>query len=247
MLPFTYGDYQALLEVLKEQEYTIADYHNWDNTSRCVILRHDIDTDLAKAVRFAELEAQVGVRSTYFVLLRTDFYNPASRQSLERLHRIQNLGHEIGLHFDEKAYPVGTPEETVARILNERDILASILGTPVTTVSMHRPSRETLEADLKIPGMVNSYGKTFFHDFKYLSDSRRRWREPVEEMIKSGDYDRLHILTHAFWYHEKDESIETTVGRFVRSANRERYGQMMENITDLPSILKEDELFDENL
>lgn len=247
MLPFTYGDYQALLDDLKEQKYTIASYHNWDNTPRCVILRHDIDTDLAQAVRFAELETEAGVRSTYFVLLRTDFYNPASSKSLEKIHRIQDLGHEIGLHFDEKAYPVSTPGETVAHILNERDILAAILGTPVTTVSMHRPSKETLEADLKIPGMVNSYGKTFFHDFKYLSDSRRRWREPVEEIIQTGEYDRLHILTHAFWYHEKDEPIETTVGRFIGSANRERYGQMMENITDLPSILKEDEFFNENL
>ena len=51
--------------------------------------------------------------------------------------------------------------------------------------------------------MINSYGQTFFHDFKYLSDSRRRWREPVEEIIRSGTYDRLHILTHAFWYHKQ--------------------------------------------
>lgn len=185
--------------------------------------------------------------STYFVLLTSDFYNVASKGSLEKLRIIQSMGHELGLHFDEKAYPEGTPEETVARILHEREILSSVLETAVTAVSMHRPSKATLEADLKIPSMVNSYGQTFFRDFKYLSDSRRRWREPVEEIIQSGEYDRLHILTHAFWYHEKDESIEATVGRFVRSANRERYRQMMENITDLPSILKEDELFHENL
>lgn len=105
---------------------------------------------------------------------------------------------------------------------------------------MHRPSRETLEADYDIPGIVNSYGKTFFHDFKYLSDSRRRWREPVEDIIRSGEHDRLHILTHAFWYHEEEEDISQTVGEFIRSANRERYAQMMENITDLPSILREE-------
>lgn len=139
-----------------------------------MILRHDIDTDLAQAVRFAELEAERGVRSTYFVLLRTDFYNPASRESLQQLHRIQSLGHEIGLHFDEKAYPDGTPEETVQRILKERGVLSALLETEVSTVSMHRPSRATLDADLQIPGIVNSYGRTFFRDFKYLSDSRRR-------------------------------------------------------------------------
>ena len=201
-MEFTYTAYKKIIKFLRQNGYQITNYHNFGNTDRCVILRHDIDNDLGQAVRLAEVEARDKVQSTYFVLLRTDFYNPASRQSLEQLRRIQSLGHEIGLHFDEKAYPEGTTEETVVRILYERDILTSILGTPVTSVSMHRPSKVTLEADLKIPGMVNSYGKTFFYDFKYLSDSRHRWREPVEEIIQSGEYNRLHILTHAFWYHE---------------------------------------------
>lgn len=107
---------------------------------------------------------------------------------------------------------------------------------------MHRPSKSTLEADYAIPGIVNSYGKTFFHDFKYLSDSRRRWREPVEDIIRAGEYDRLHILTHAFWYHEEEEEISRTVGDFIRSANRERWRQMAENITDLPAIMREEDV-----
>ena len=63
---------------------------------------------------------------------------------------------------------------------------------------MHRPSRWVLEADLKIPGMVNSYGKEFFQDFKYVSDSRMRWREDVMKYAIEKAYPRLHILTHAF-------------------------------------------------
>lgn len=241
-MDFSYAAYVRLLSLLREHAYETVDYHDYEGHPHCVILRHDIDTDLAQAVRFAELEAQEGVRSTYFVLLRTDFYNPASSGSLEQLHRIQALGHEIGLHFDEKAYPAGTPEETVQRILKEREVLSALLETAVSTVSMHRPSQATLDADLQIPGMVNSYGRTFFRDFKYLSDSRRRWREPVEEIIRSGTYDRLHILTHAFWYHQQEETLRESVERFITSANKERYRQLRENITDLESILREDEV-----
>lgn len=241
-MDFSYTGYVRLLSLLRELAYETVDYHDYEGHPRCVILRHDIDTDLAQAVRFAELEAEAGVRSTYFVLLRTDFYNPASSGSLEQLHRIQALGHEIGLHFDEKAYPDGTPEETVQRILKEREVLSALLETEVSTVSMHRPSRTTLDADLQIPGMVNSYGRTFFHDFKYLSDSRRRWREPVEEIIQSGTYDRLHILTHAFWYHQQEQTLRESVEGFITSANKERYRQLRENITDLESILREDEV-----
>lgn len=242
-MEFTYRAYADLLALLKAGGYACCDYHDYENASRCVILRHDIDTSLAQAVRLAELEAEAGVKSTYFVLLRTEFYNPASRRSQDALHRIQTLGHEIGLHFDEAAYGRElTGEETAQNIIKECGLLSVLLETPVSTVSMHRPSKATLEGDLKIPGIVNSYGKTFFHDFKYLSDSRRRWREPVLDIVRSGEYDRLHILTHAFWYHEQEETISKTVGGFVRGANREQYAQIAENITDIRSILREDEI-----
>ena len=242
-MDFTYQAYADLLDMLSADGYVVCDYHDYINSSRCVILRHDIDTSLDQAVRLAELEAEKGVKSTYFVLLRTDFYNPASQGNQEQLRRILALGHEIGLHFDEVAYgKVLTEEETRESIIKECGILSELLDTPVTTVSMHRPSKATLEANLEIPGIVNSYGKTFFHDFKYLSDSRRRWREPVLDIVRSGEYDRLHILTHAFWYHEQEETISQTVGGFVCGANRERYAQMAENITDIRSILREDEV-----
>lgn len=242
-MKFTYQAYRGLLSLLREGGYAFRDYHNYADTSRCVILRHDIDNSLSQAVRLAELEAEEGVRSTWFVLLRTDFYNPASRDGLEKLRRIQSLGHEIGLHFDETSYvPALPPDGVIQHVIKECGLLSALLETPVSTVSMHRPSKATLEADYDIPGIVNSYGKTFFQDFKYLSDSRRRWREPVEDIVRSGEHARLHILTHAFWYHEGDQDLPRTVRDFVRSAGRERYGQMAENITDMESILKEDEI-----
>ena len=240
---FTYEAYRGLLALLREQGYAIRDYHNYVDASRCAILRHDIDTSLDQAVKLAELETKEGVRSTWFVLLRTDFYNAASKTGQEALRYIQSLGHEIGLHFDEASYvPALGSDEVIENIIKECGLLSALLETRVSTVSMHRPSAAALEADYVIPDVVNSYGKTFFHEFKYLSDSRRRWREPVEEIIRSGKYDRLHILLHAFWYHETEEDISQTVGNFIRSANRDRYHQMAENITDIASILKEEDV-----
>lgn len=239
---FTYSAYKNLINLLQTGGYQVCSYHNWQEAARCVILRHDIDNSLDQALALARVEQALGLSSTYFVLLSSNFYNVASQDSRDKLRALREMGHEVGLHFDEKAYPVGSTAETTARILKERDILSALLETPVTTVSMHRPSQATLDADLQIPGMVNSYGRIFFRDFKYLSDSRRRWREPVEEIIRSGPYDRLHILTHAFWYHQQEETLRESVERFITSANKERYCQLRENITDLESILREDEV-----
>ena len=62
------------------------------------------------------------------------------------------------------------------------------------------------------------------------------------DIIRSRKYDQLHILTHAFWYHDEEEDIAQTVGTFIRSANRERRRQMAENITDLESIVKREDV-----
>lgn len=234
-ISFAYSGYRALINSLHERHYAFVDYHNYEKNTRCVILRHDIDNSIDKSVKLAELEAELGVKSTYFVLLTSDFYNPSSKKSIEGLHRIQKLGHEIGLHFDEMAYD--DLEDVVGVIQKEAKLLSEILGIPITTVSMHRPSNKTLEANYEIPGMINSYGKTFFNDFKYLSDSRRRWRESVLDIINSGQYDKLHILTHAIWYNEEEEDIHDTIKAFVTSANKERYYQEKENIKDIESIL----------
>ena len=240
---FTYSAYKDLIGTLNSHGYIPCSYHNYPDYKKCVILRHDIDNSLDAAVKLGEIEAALGVSSTYFVLLTSDFYNVFSSRSSRSLKKLQDMGHEIGLHFDEVRYGVPMKvDDAIAAIREEANLLASALNTAVTTVSMHRPSKTILEANLQIPGIVNSYGSTFFHDFKYLSDSRRRWREPVEDIICSEQYDRLHILTHAFWYHDHEESLEESVGNYIKQGVYDRYDQMKENITDLESILKREDL-----
>ena len=78
-MDFTFSCYEKLLQLLVQQGYQFADYHSWEQMRRPVILRHDIDYDLPKALGIAETEAAFGAggqaRSTYFVLLSSDFYN----------------------------------------------------------------------------------------------------------------------------------------------------------------------------
>lgn len=81
-----------------------------------------------------------------------------------------------------------------------------------------------------------------FKEFKYVSDSRRRWREDVMEIIQSGKYDKLHILTHAFWYSDEEKDLKTTIKEFVNQGNIDRYHILDKNITDLKSILGEEEI-----
>ena len=236
---FTYSAYTELIKLIKHNGYSIVFYGDESEQKKC-ILRHDIDMSMEKALRMAELEYSLGVKSTYFVLLKTDFYNPFSARSEDMLKRISDMGHTIGLHFDEVAYPHGT--DIPQAIKREAGILSQAVGRKITVVSMHRPSKETLSANYKIDGIINSYSEEYFHNYKYLSDSRRRWRENAEEIIAGGQYQNLHILTHAFWYFDEPTDIRATMAGFIRAAAFERYYLVADNFTDIESVIKKEEL-----
>lgn len=243
-MDFTYTVYENLINKLHKNGYKIKDYHDYLCADKCSILRHDVDYDLQKAVPFAKIEKENGAKSTYFVLVTSDFYNPASKSSLKVFDELRKNGHEIGLHFDEVRYLEDgiewNKEKTIDNILNEARLLSDIIDEPVKTVSMHRPSKYTLESNLEIPGLINSYSKEFFKEFKYVSDSRMRWREDVERIIDSNQFNRLHILTHAFWYGKENETMEKVLLDFVNDANVRRYDVLEENITDLSSVIAKD-------
>lgn len=243
-MQFTYECYRALLKKLRDHGYQAADYESWRQKGRCVIMRHDIDNDMQKAVEMAGLEQSEGVKSIYFVLLTSNFYNVFSGETYRAIQQIISCGHTIGLHFDEVRYPelAGDLDGIRQKIAEEAEILGMAIGHRIGTVSMHRPSKAILEADLQIPGIINSYGKVFFKDFKYLSDSRRRWREPIEEIVESEQYEKLHVLTHAFWYSRQETNLHDSVAQYINAGNRQKYVWLEDNITDLRAIMPPEEI-----
>ena len=241
---FTYQAYRELLALLRENGYETASYNDWQNKSRPVILRHDIDNSIDKVVAFARLEQECGVQSTYFVLISSDFYNVFSAASTQGLREIMACGHEVGLHFDEMNYPdiVGNVDAIREKILQEADLLQFVTGQPVTKVSMHRPSKNLLATNLEIPGMVNSYSERFFREFKYLSDSRHCWREPVLDIIRSRQYQKLHILTHAEAYTKEPLDLQHWMKCFLAEAKTDRWDILNRNFTDLSTVLPRETL-----
>ena len=236
-MDFTFKCYVDLINLLKSKDYNFSDYRDYKNVKKPVIFRHDIDNSLERALVVAKLENSNSIKSTFFVLLSTDFYNIFSKRSNEIIEKILNLGHGIGLHFDEKRYEIKSKEELEYYIEYEKEILGRVLKIPVNVISMHRPSKWILENDIQFENVINSYSKEFLQRFKYLSDSRMYWREDVLRIVESEEYDKLHILTHPFWYAEDNGDIKDKVSEFINDANRERYYQMRDNIKDIEEIV----------
>lgn len=245
---FTLDGYEHLLGLLNGNGYRIVDYFGWEKYDKCVILRHDVDMDLQRAFTLAQIEYKYKIKSTYFVLLTSNFYNIQSYRNRSILNQMQDMGHTIGLHFDEKVYPkaMGNVERVQQEIKKELNILSEILETEASVISYHRPTKEILNADIEIQGVVNSYANLFFRQFKYLSDSRMHWREPVLDIIREGKHTKLHILTHPFWYCDEKKSMREILYEFINIAGIERFNNLDENLTNLRDVIEEDEREDCN-
>ena len=226
-MQFTYDGYKFLLKMLVANEYKIVGYDEYQAFDSCAILRHDIDYSLEKAVEISKVESElwksIEGKSTFFIMISHELYNSFTLRAKEILQEIQSHGNEIGLHFSEHRYPELKKHDLVEKILMEAKILEEIAGTKISKVSMHDPSKDILDANLEIPGMINAYSKIFFHGFKYVSDSNGKWKEPAEEYIKTKKYSRLQILTHPLWWNEEEKDVHDTLAGFINGANLERY------------------------
>jgi len=245
---FTYASYSQLINSITENGYTFTNYHDYKKVSKPCILCHDLDYDMGKALKFAKIEAENhSIYATYFVMLNTNFYNVFSSSVNSMLKEMIIMGHEIGLHFDETCYipphqHTFQTNELIEHIKREIKLLEQIIEQPINAISMHRPSQFTLEANIVIPGVINRYSQTFFNDFKYVSDSRHNWRENVESIVSSQQYEKLHILTHPFWYTEKKESCRDKLISFITAANQKRYEDMCSNFRDINDFVHLEEI-----
>jgi hypothetical protein len=191
--------YRALLAALGERGYDPRGFLEADPAARHLVLRHDVDFSLAAALDMAEREAESGIAATYFVLLRTEFYNALSGAGLKALERIAAL-HTVGLHFDAVLYG-SDPAALDAGAARECDLLGQVLGRPVELVSYHRPGAARVGEAERLGGRVNVYGRRFVNDMGYCSDSRGGWHHghPLDHAaIRAGR--ALHLLVHPFWW-----------------------------------------------
>jgi len=207
--------YVQMIEGLTDTGYMVVDFEEVESERRHLILRHDVDFDLSAAIELATLEAEHGWCSTYFVLLRTEFYNLFSAQGRKALSSLVELGRRVGLHFDAALYE---PDDDLAHALStECRLLEAALGQPVTRFSRHRPAAGNGTVMPLLPGLMDAYDPRFVHDIGYCSDSRGAWTHghPLKhEAVILGR--ALQLLTHPIWWtDERTNSAQSKLAQFL--------------------------------
>ncbi|WP_025641284.1 polysaccharide deacetylase family protein [Schnuerera ultunensis] len=104
---FTNDHYEYICKLIKKSPYRSIFFNDrYSKGEKILLLRHDIDQSPEKSLTLAEIEKKHGVKSTYFIWLTSPFYNIFENHYSKILYEIMSLGHQIGLHFDERSYNV---------------------------------------------------------------------------------------------------------------------------------------------
>lgn len=200
---FTLSNYKKLL-TLAHQKYSFVLFNEeWSRDT--ILLRHDLEFSVPIALSMAEIEAELGIRSTYFVQLHSEFYNTLEKSSICSIRQIKNLGHQIGLHFDSHFWNIQEETQLDRSIEFDKSILENYLETQIIAFSFHNNTPFTLSCRKnKYGGLINVYSDYFRTNYGYNADSLGYWRyERLEDRLTEAKEDALQILIHdGMWQDE---------------------------------------------
>jgi hypothetical protein len=177
---FTLAKYDALCRAVVEAGYialAIAEYME-SRSARppsFVLLRHDVETSPAQAVRMAEVEAAHGLAATYFLRARRGGFPGGA------IARLRALGHDVGYHYETLARARGDVGRAVELFARDLEGLrrhgpvrvASMHGSPLLPWDNREMWRAARPSDFDLAGEV--YADIDYADVRYFSDTGRTW------------------------------------------------------------------------
>lgn len=186
---YTVDKYEKLCVAIGSSQYTVttlADYLKIGKSNvHHIILRHDIDRSPQRALEIAKVEHRHGMKATYY--FRTSTYK------INVIDEIQNLGHEIGFHYETLDKSKGNIKKAVElfqdelSLFRQRYIIETVCahGNPLTRNDNKTIWRHISKDDYKLLG--EAFLDLDFQQFAYFSDSGRTWENDESQKMPGKD------------------------------------------------------------
>lgn len=200
---FTLVNYSKVLK-LATKNYSFS-FFDEDYSENSILLRHDLEFSVPIALKMAQIEANLGIKATYFVQLHSEFYNTIEKLNIQDIKEIQKLGHQVGLHFDSHFWNIESEDQLEQYISIDKNILEQYLEVDIKAFSFHNNTDFTLSCRKeKYAGLLNVYSDYFRNHYAYNADSLGYWRyERLEDRLKEAKEEALQILIHdGMWQEE---------------------------------------------
>ncbi len=203
-----------------------------------VVLKHDVETNVAGALRMAEIEHKWGHSGSYYV----QAYLLEDEKNILMLKKMQDMGHEISYHHDVMDANSGDISAAIADFDAKCEFFEKN-GFKITTICQHGNPiverkgytsnrdffrNETVKekfyymADIMVDFKEKALGST---DYLYFSDAGRKFKliyDPINnDLIPSDDmnipFDNLDLLWNYVMKQNANAIISTHPHRWVKS------------------------------
>lgn len=241
-ISFSPNGYRQLIEHMLDIGYlSILMKEAFEADGLAVILRHDVDFSVDYALQMARLEHEIGVRSTYFFMITSSYYNLFSEANRTALQEIASLGHEIGLHWDSSFLPKNGAWQSEF-FKAQMHMLASVAGEPILSASQHIPT-DTPAFDISPFVEINAYSKEINDHYRYVSDSSMVWRE-ITPVDLAAEKINIQFLAHPVWWMADGETQDEKLRSLISQLHADTTDRTEDYLTYMHKVLADRDKYD---
>lgn len=214
-LDFKFKNLLNLFEKLST--YKTSCVRDW-NGENCIVVRHDIDISIKKALYFARMEScHKKINSTYFVMTTAPTYNISSKENRSCLREIFDMGFEIGLHFDPSIYENADAKYIEKIADSEANIISEIIGEHIVSISLHNVSLITrkFEFGKRFKEAYSYFGGIWGDKGIYVSDSRMEFPKNIYDIMSKSVECPIQLLLHPEHYSINGDSYDRIFSKVV--------------------------------
>tara|TARA_B100001996_G_scaffold110537_1_gene83651 strand:+ start:3082 stop:3792 length:711 start_codon:yes stop_codon:yes gene_type:complete len=207
---FKPSKYKSLLLSFKTRGYIFSSFLNYQK-SKSIILRHDVDFNIDYAYQMACIEKKLGIKSSYFFLMTSNFYNIFSSKNINLIKKIKKMGNTISVHFDPSIY-----KNISKGLINELKIFEKTFNVKIKIFSLHRP-RKFIKKESFLRRIKHTYQKEFFQNITYISDSGGSFS--YKDPINSADFKNfktIQLLIHPIWWMQNGSDPSKKIFNWIK-------------------------------
>lgn len=199
---FVYRKWEEICRRLKEKGLqSIPACEVKSDSGNYVVLKHDVETDVQRAHKIAQIEKKYGHRGSYYV----QAYLLSNNKNVELLFEMQQMGHEVSYHYDVLDYCKGNMEKADVEFEKNLNLFRS-KGLRVVTVCQHgnpiierngySSNRDFFRNSsirvkyIDIADIMVNFKEKFSTDYLYFSDAGRMFKliyDPINNDIINSD------------------------------------------------------------
>ena len=199
---FTHSKWDAFCERLKENDIISRPACNVEaRLDKYLVLKHDVETDVPRALEIAKIEHKYGHKGSYYV----QAYLLEDPENVKRLQQMQQMGHEISYHYDVMDSCKGDLDAAILEFEKNRANF-EMVGFPLKTICQHgnpvmerngyhsnRDFFRNNRVQKLYPNLADimvDYPEKYETDYLYFSDAGRKFQriyDPINNDIVNSD------------------------------------------------------------